>query len=186
MAMAAFSGQRAFIIFGTAFMAVPVFSLAAVALWLMSSGAGLTPMTAPLWFEGVTVLIASLPVSLLVAMTIGSRLHGARQPSLTAQYLHYSRATSAYSRRVLMRESLPAAASAFANSVIPVLSAVTICEVVFSLKGFGAAFVKASQVADIPLMLASLSVVLVLLAAIQFANDRISAHLLRRSSRVSN
>lgn len=186
MAMAAFSGRQAFIIIGTAFLALPVFSPAALALWLMSSGAGLTPMTAPMWFEVVTVLIASLPVGLLVAMTVGSRLHGARQASLTAQYLCYSRASVAFSCRVLMREALPAAASAFSNSVIPALSAVTICEVVFSLKGFGAAFVKASQVADVPLMIASLAVVLVMFAAIQFANERVSAQLLRRSSRVSN
>jgi len=185
LAMVAFSGRPSYTVLGTAALAVPVFSPPAISLWLMSGWARLTPLTSPMWFEAATVLIASLPVTLLLSMTIGSRLHGAQRLSLTAQYLSYCRAPASYSRRILLRESLPSAVSAFANAVIPTLSAVTICEVVFSLRGFGAAFVKASQVGDVPLMVSALCVVLLILAIVRFVEQQISEKLFRRSGRVS-
>lgn len=166
-------------------LAVPAFTIAALTLWIAARLASLTPISAPAFFGVITVLIASIPTTVLTGTTLSEWLYGDHPPTRTRQYLAYSGAPENYTRLLLIREALPSIAAVIANSLISVLTAVTFCEYVFSLRGFGNTFLTATQRGDMPIVIAGSLIALLILLPAQFAGDAISSAYTRRLARIS-
>lgn len=164
-------------------LAVPAFALAACSLWLAARTFGATPLSAPWLYQVLTIGIAALPTGLAVATTLSQWLHGDRPLTRTRQYLELAGAPEHVIVRNLVREATPATFAVTANSIVPALTAVTFCEFVFSLKGFGAVFLTACQKSDLPIVVAGTLITLALLIPAQALSEQLSSVIGRRLAR---